>query len=263
MLETLLLSFIQSMWPLALMVTIGAVVESLSPWRLENIDRLRWLHSLVLYSAGSAVSYAVLPVGWAGVAILASKNGWGLLNSVASPNWVAVVLSIMALDLTQWVCHWTLHHVPALWRLHRVHHSDETLDVSTAFRFHPTETLFRYLVQSAVILALGVPVIAIAISVLITTIFNVWEHLNAKTPSLLRPLSLFAVTPDLHRLHHSSNAYHQNGNFGTVLSVWDRLFGTYILESEINPKMAFGLGAQNKLSFDTMANLFLDPFRKG
>jgi sterol desaturase/sphingolipid hydroxylase (fatty acid hydroxylase superfamily) len=117
-------------------------------------------------------------------------------------------------------------------------------------------------VQSAVILVLGVQLIAIVVSVLITTIFDVWEHLNAKTPALLRKLAVVAVTPDLHRLHHSSNASHQNGNFGTVLSVWDRLFGTFILESEVDPKMVFGLGPQNKLSFDTMKNLFIDPLRK-
>ena len=255
-------SLLFTLWPTGLAVIIAALLEWQLPWRREVIDRLRWLHAGMLYIMSIVLTYLVLPIGSAGIALIAENGAWGLMNVVKPPTWLSFVIGIAILDLTQWVCHWTMHHWPILWRLHRLHHSDEVLDTSTAFRFHPAEALYRSLVQAVVILAFGIPVTAVAVSAVIILVFDVWEHTNTKFAKNFNMLSPIVITPDLHRIHHSSEVRHQNGNLGTIFSFWDRMFGTYLSASELSDNLAFGLGPQNQLSFKTLASLIIDPMRK-
>ena len=260
--ETVFWSTINTLWPVALAVIAGGLLERLRPWRRWNIDRLRWLHAAILFLSGTIISYIVVPLGHAGAALLATERGWGILNHPQVPDWAAIPIGVLVLDLTQWVCHWAMHRSPLLWRIHRLHHSDEVIDVSTAFRFHPAETLGRFLVQFGVILVLGVPVTAVAVAAVLVLAFDVWEHTNMETPSGLRRLSRIVITPDLHRIHHSSDLRHNNGNLGTIFIIWDRLFRTYVPDRELDDSVTFGLGPANRLSFRTLADLVFDPVRK-
>ena len=260
--DDLLRSMILALWPVGLAVTIGALLEWLRPWRRQNVDRLRWLHAAILFILAIVITNFILPLGHAGVALVAEGNGWGLLNASPMPAWVAIVVGVLVLDLVRWACHWLMHHSPILWRMHRLHHSDEVIDTSTAFRFHPAEVVFVFLVQIVVILACGVPVAAITVSAVLVLVFDVWEHANAKTPKVLQCLSAAVITPDLHRLHHSSDRHRQNGNLGTIFSVWDRVFGTYISGREVDDQMTFGLGSGGSLDFSALYDLLIDPLRK-
>lgn len=250
-----------ALWPVALAGTIGALAERHWPWRKQLTDWLRWLHASILFVVGMLISNLALPIGHTGAALLAAERHWGLLNYISAPSWIALIVSIVIIDFIQWACHWTMHHSQLVWRIHRVHHSDEVIDTSTAFRFHPAETLYRFLAQAIAILVVGIPAIAVVVSAALFIAFNVWEHANVETPRVLRRLSGIFVTPDFHRIHHSSEARHQGSNLGTLLTIWDRLFGSYVTATQLDEKTTFGLGA-SRLSFSTLTDFLIDPWRK-
>ena len=249
-----------ALWPVAL-VTIGALAERHWPWRRQLRDWLRWLHASILFVVGALISNLALPIGHAGVALLAAERHWGLLNYISVPAWAALIASIVFIDFIQWACHWTMHRSQFVWRMHRVHHSDEVIDTSTAFRFHPAETLYRFLAQALAILVMGIPTVAVVVSGALFLAVNVWEHANVGTPQVLRRLSGIIMTPDFHRIHHSSEARYQGNNLGTLLTIWDRVFGTYVPALQLDEKTTFGLGP-SRLSFSTLIDFLIDPWRK-
>jgi sterol desaturase/sphingolipid hydroxylase (fatty acid hydroxylase superfamily) len=164
-----------------------------------------------------------------GVAALAHARGWGLLGAIVSlPTWLDVVVSVIVLDLAIYFQHRLFHAVPALWRLHRVHHTDPELDVTTGVRFHPVEMLLSLGFKAVVIAGLGPPVAAVLLFEVLLNAGSLFSHANLRLPApvdgLLRAL---LVTPDMHRVHHSSDPVETDSNFGFTLSWWDRLFGTY------------------------------------
>jgi sterol desaturase/sphingolipid hydroxylase (fatty acid hydroxylase superfamily) len=164
-----------------------------------------------------------------GVALFASKNGWGLLNYFNISYPLTLVLSVVALDLVIYFQHVLVHAVPNLWRLHRVHHADLDYDVTTGSRFHPLEIVLSMLVKSAAILALGAPAAGVVIFEVLLNATAMFNHGNVRLPlGVDRALRLLVVTPDMHRVHHSVEDNETNSNFGFNLSLWDRLFGTYI-----------------------------------
>jgi sterol desaturase/sphingolipid hydroxylase (fatty acid hydroxylase superfamily) len=253
-----------ALWPLTLAVAVAALAERYWPWREQLTDWLRWLHASVLFALGSLMSELALPIGLTGVALFAVERHWGLLNYLPVPTWITFVLGILVIDFMLWASHWAMHHSQLVWRIHRVHHSDEVLDTSTAFRFHPAEMLYKFLVQAIVIFIIGIPASSVVVFGTLLLVFNVWEHANVKTPRPLRPLSVLIVTPDFHRIHHSSEACHQSSNLGALLTIWDRIFGSFVPPSELdeNSKFRFGLGV-SPLSFSTLTDVLVDPWRNG
>jgi sterol desaturase/sphingolipid hydroxylase (fatty acid hydroxylase superfamily) len=120
------------------------------------------------------------------------------------------------------------HAVPALWRLHRMHHADLDIDVTTGARFHPIEIVLSLLIKFAAIAALGIPPAAVVLFEVLLNATSMFNHSNVRIPLALEPaLRWLVVTPDMHRVHHSIERDETNSNFGFNLSLWDRLFGTY------------------------------------
>ncbi|MDX1698011.1 MAG: sterol desaturase family protein, partial [Thiohalobacterales bacterium] len=170
----------------------------------------------------------LFPAAAVGVALYAQSRGWGLLNLLDMPAWLAIVIAVVLLDLAIYVQHFTFHAVPLLWRLHRVHHADLDFDVTTGARFHPIEIILSMLIKFGVIILLGAPVLAVVIFEVLLNATSMFNHGNVRIPRALdRLIRLFIVTPDMHRVHHSHRDYETNSNFGFNLSCWDRLFGTY------------------------------------
>ena len=206
-----------------------ALWEALAPRRRRAFQRRRrWPHNLGLLAIDTLLARLLVPAGAVGVAIAAQSHGWGLAHQLALPAWVAVPLTIVLLDLTIYFQHVAFHAVPALWRLHRVHHTDLDFDVTTGTRFHPIEILISIGIKLAAVAAIGAPPIAVlAFEVLLnaTAMFN---HANAGLPAALdAALRWLVVTPDMHRVHHSILPRETNSNFGFNLPWWDRAFGTY------------------------------------
>jgi sterol desaturase/sphingolipid hydroxylase (fatty acid hydroxylase superfamily) len=161
----------------------------------------------------------------------ASGAGVGLFNQVDAPEWLVWALTLLALDLAIWAQHRATHAIPLLWRLHRVHHLDLEVDVSTAYRFHPLEIVISLVWKGAVAIALGAPPEAVLVFEALVNASALFNHANWRLPAALeRALGLLIVTPAIHRVHHSIRPQETDSNFGFCLSIWDRLFATFRAE---------------------------------
>ena len=206
-----------------------ATWEALAPRRARLLPRrVRWLHNLALVALNSLILRLLFPLAAVGFALLAAERGWGLLNAFGVPFWGAFALSVIALDFAIYLQHVMFHAVPLLWRLHRVHHADADIDVTTGARFHPIEILLSMLIKFAAIAVLGAPAAAVLVFEVLLNATAMFNHANLRLlESVDRFQRLILVTPEMHRIHHSMEAAEANSNFGFNLPWWDRLFGTY------------------------------------
>ena len=166
------------------------------------------------------------------------------MHAVDLPFIVAVPLAVISLDLVVYAQHVVFHRVPILWRVHRVHHADPDVDVTTGVRFHPLEFLLSAVIKTAAVLALGAPALAVVIFEVVLNATSMVTHGNVSLPrSLDLVLRRLIVTPDMHRLHHSVDPLDHGSNFGFSLSVWDRIFDTYRRDAVAGAEtMTLGLG---------------------
>jgi sterol desaturase/sphingolipid hydroxylase (fatty acid hydroxylase superfamily) len=238
--------------------------EAAAPWREARQGRLvRWPGNWGIYILDILLVRILFPLGGAGIALWAERRGIGLFNLWSLPAWFAGVLAFLALDCVIYWQHRIFHLVPALWRLHRMHHTDTELDVSSGFRFHPLEILLSMLIKTAAILALGAPalaVIAFEIALNATSLFN---HSNirvrAKLDSVLR---LIVVTPAQHWIHHSTEHDETDSNFAFNLPWWDWLFGSYRAAPRKGyDGMVIGLDEFRDAGEQRLDRLVTQPFR--
>jgi sterol desaturase/sphingolipid hydroxylase (fatty acid hydroxylase superfamily) len=208
---------------------VMAIWEFIGPRRNQAIGRgLRWPSNLGVVVVDTLLVRVLFPTTAVGLALFAAARGWGMFSLLALPSWVGVVSSVVALDLAIYLQHVLFHAVPALWRLHRMHHADLEFDVTTGLRFHPIEIVLSLLIKFTVVAALGAPALAVLIFEVLLNATSMFSHGNVRVqPSLDRILRWIVVTPDMHRVHHSILSRETNSNFGFNLPWWDRLFGTY------------------------------------
>ncbi|MES9903648.1 MAG: sterol desaturase family protein [Sedimenticola sp.] len=206
-----------------------ALWETASPCRqLTRSKAVRWGNNLLLVFLNSMILRLLFPAAAVGVAVTAQEQGWGLLNIYQVPSPLALIIAVVALDFAIYVQHVMVHAIPALWRLHRVHHADPDYDVTTGARFHPIEIILSMLIKFAVIMVLGPSVAAVVVFEVMLNATAMFNHGNIQLPrGVDRLLRLLLVTPDMHRVHHSVEDDETNSNFGFSLPWWDRLFGTY------------------------------------
>jgi sterol desaturase/sphingolipid hydroxylase (fatty acid hydroxylase superfamily) len=241
-----------------------ALWEALAPRRQQAFGRAaRWPHNLGLLLVDVAVVRIVAPGAAVALALAGEVRGWGLLAALDLPPWLAIVLAVVLLDLVIYLQHVTFHAVPALWRLHRVHHTDVDVDVTTGTRFHPLEILISTALKCAAVVAIGAPAVAVlAFEVLLsaTALFN---HGNVRMPRRLdRALRWIVVTPDMHRVHHSIIGTETNSNFGFNLPWWDRLFGTYRAQPAAgHPAMTTGIDVFREREDLRLDRLLVQPLR--
>lgn len=243
-----------------------AAWEFLAPRRDRAVTRLRrWPSNLGVLGLDIFVVRLVWPAAAVGVALYGEAQGWGLLNAVAVPYWAAVVLSVLVLDLAIYAQHVVFHHVPWLWRLHRMHHADLDFDVTTALRFHPIEILLSMAIKAVLVLLLGAPALAVLIFEVLLNATAMFNHGNVSLPvGLDRVVRWFLVTPDMHRVHHSIVKAETDSNFGFNLPWWDRLFGTYRGQPEAgHDGMTIGLDQFRDPAELRLDRLLTQPFREG
>ncbi len=210
-------------------LTVMAVWEVLAPRRVRSIPRAgRWPANLGIVVLNTALVRLLLPTAAVGVALSAQAHGWGLFSRYTLPSWAVIVGGVILLDFIIYLQHVMFHAVPALWRLHRMHHADLDIDVTTGARFHPVEIVLSMLIKFAAIAALGVSPAAVVLFEVLLNATSMFNHANARIPLAVEPvLRWLVVTPDMHRVHHSIERDETDSNFGFNLSLWDRLFGTY------------------------------------
>ena len=210
------------------LLVVLAVAERLAPRRTDTHDRpLRWRVNFFLTLLNLA-AMSVLPISLVGAALWAGTRGWGLLHHVHLPAAAVIVVTLLVRAFISFLTHYLNHVVPLFWRVHRVHHLDTELDVSSTVRFHPLEFPIALLSGVPIVLAFGPSAPALIFYELLDVAVTLWSHSNVRLPGRVdRLLRYVVVTPDLHRVHHSAWRPETNSNFGAVFPLWDVIFGTF------------------------------------
>jgi sterol desaturase/sphingolipid hydroxylase (fatty acid hydroxylase superfamily) len=188
----------------------------------------RWLANISIIVADSLVVRLLFPVVPISLAATAQTKSWGLFNHLGIPGWVELIAGLIILDLIIYLQHRLFHRIPLLWRLHRMHHTDLDLDVSTGTRFHPLEIVLSLLIKMAAVLLFGLSPLTVLLFEILLNATSLFNHANLALPLPVdRWLRLLLVTPDMHRVHHSVIPKETDSNFGFCQPWWDRLLGTY------------------------------------
>ena len=249
----------------ALLLTGLSLAEALWPRRKRHHPRAeRWITHILLMAGSSLLLRVAFPLAAVGYAALMNEKGIGLFNLIALPVWLEVVIAMILLDLAIWAQHLVMHHVPPLWALHRVHHGDEDLDASSGIRFHPFEMLISLGFKLVVITLLGPAALAVFLFEILLNASSLFEHASLAIPKRVdTALRKLIVTPDMHRVHHSVFPEETNSNFGFCLSVWDRLFRTYVPEPRDGHEgMALGLDVRPEGDPSSLAWTLTSPFSR-
>ena len=242
-----------------------AVWELVTPRRTRQHSKsVRWLNNLAIMVLNGLIVRLGIPLAAVGTAVAAQNQNLGLLNIVEMPAVMAIVVAILALDFILYLQHLVFHHVDFLWRLHRMHHADLDVDVTTGLRFHPIEIVLSMAIKMAAVLVLGAPVLAVIAFEVLLNASSLFNHANIYIPEKVdRILRYFIVTPDMHRVHHSVERMETNSNFGFNVPWWDYLFRTYRATPQAG-QIGMNVGIEY---FRTPRDLWLDhlliqPFRK-
>ncbi len=240
-----------------------ATWEYLNPKRkLSQNKSRRWVNNIALVIFSTVLVRLLIPTAAIGSAYLVEQNQWGIINTFELPALLKFVIAFLLLDLFIYWQHAMFHVLPVLWRFHRVHHADMDIDVSTGLRFHPVEIFLSIMLKIFIIVMLGAPLLAVILFEVILNLSSMFTHsninLNAKLERILR---WFIVTPDMHRIHHSVRENETNSNFCFNLSLWDRIFGTYIHKPKDGQMtMTIGLEHFRDPEYQKLKSLLFMPF---
>jgi sterol desaturase/sphingolipid hydroxylase (fatty acid hydroxylase superfamily) len=246
-------------------LTAMAAWEVLAPRRKLSVGRApRWPGNLGIVVVDALAVRVLIPTAAVGIAVIAAQRGWGLFNIAPWPAWLEFVLGFAILDLVIYAQHVAFHKVPVLWRLHRMHHADLDIDVTTGLRFHPIEILISMGIKIVVVVLVGVPALAVLAFEVVLNATSMFNHANVKMPAWLdRIVRLVIVTPDMHRVHHSILRHETDSNFGFNMPWWDRLFGTYRAAPEAGHEgMTLGITMFRDPGESRLDRLITQPFRE-
>jgi len=250
----------------AAVLTLLMAWELLAPRRQLTVGRgRRWPGNVGVVLIDTLLVRLLFPTAAVGLALVAEAKGWGLLNLVAAPDWLALLATIILLDLIIYAQHVLFHAAPLLWRLHRMHHADLDIDVTTGVRFHPVEILLSMVIKLGAVVVLGAPALGVMIFEVLLNATSMFNHSNVRLPvGVDRWLRRILVTPDMHRVHHSIVARETNSNFGFNLPWWDWLFGTYRAQPAAgHVAMEIGLPQFRDPSELRLDRMLLQPLRRG
>jgi sterol desaturase/sphingolipid hydroxylase (fatty acid hydroxylase superfamily) len=238
--------------------------EALSPRRIQPQNRQRrWPINLGLAAFNSLIMR--LSIGsWAYLsAVNATENSIGLLNAFAAPKWLAIVVTLLFLDFVIYCQHIISHRWIVLWRLHQVHHTDLAFDATTAVRFHPLEIVISMCYKTLCVYIIGANPWAVLVFEILLNGAATFNHSNINLPSTLNKIMrTVLVTPDMHRIHHSTDPIEYNSNYGFCLSCWDRVCNTYTPEpKQPQTTMDIGLKPYRDPQILNFIALLLLPFK--
>lgn len=245
---------------------VMAILESIFTRRELLLSKnKRWLNNIILVFLNTIIIRVLFPTAAIAISIYAHNNGIGLFNILELTIVNTVILSIILMDLIIYWQHRLFHTINFFWKFHLVHHSDMDYDVTTGFRFHPVEIIFSMIIKFVFILILGVPVIAIICFEVLLSSFAIFNHSNIRIPKKIDAfLRLFIVTPDMHRVHHSVSHQELNSNYGFNISLWDKIFKSYIAKPKKGyTNMTIGLATlQDENKTVSIFNILKMPFNK-
>jgi sterol desaturase/sphingolipid hydroxylase (fatty acid hydroxylase superfamily) len=241
-----------------------ALWEYRSPKRDLQIQKsTRWVRNLSLIIISNLAVRLLVPITAASVAVYAEQYKIGLWYLLSIPLPAATIISIILLDLLIYAQHILFHYAPLFWRIHKIHHIDQDIDVTTGLRFHPLEIILSALIKCMFVLLLRVPLMAIILFEILLNAMSMFSHANISLPKRFdKYLRLFIVTPDMHRVHHSVLQDETNSNFGFNLSCWDHLFRTHKAQPKLGHlQMNIGLDEFQDKNKTTLLDIIMIPFR--
>lgn len=256
--------------PLVRLSAFGGIFALMTIWEFaaprrerRQTRRFRWWSNIGVSVLDTVAVRLLIPLTAVALAEVADDRAWGLFNTLEVWPWVAVVVSFVVLDMVIWVQHVVFHAIPILWRVHRMHHADIDLDVTSGVRFHPIEILLSMLIKFAAVLLLGAPAAAVLIFEVALNATSMFNHSNVNIPRPLdRVVRWLVVTPDMHRVHHSVEPHETNSNFGFNFPWWDRLFGTYRAQPEAgHDGMTLGLEDRQDPGENRLDKMLIHPFQ--
>ncbi|SOB57064.1 Fatty acid hydroxylase superfamily protein [Pseudodesulfovibrio profundus] len=245
-----------------ILIAMG-VAETLWPRRVLDAPKAkRWFSNVGISFVSAGLVRLLLPLVPTVLALYCTEQGWGLLNILEVPYWFAFILSVLILDMLIYGQHVAFHYYPILWRLHRMHHADINIDASTGIRFHPIEIFLSMVIKLVSILVLGPPASAVLTFEVLLNGSAMFNHANVfipiRTDATLRQ---FLVTPDMHRVHHSTHRREYNTNYGFCFPWWDRMFKTYTAQpAEGHTGMKIGLNIFRDSRYHGLFSMLRIPF---
>jgi len=255
-------AFLMNVAVVSTIMTVAALIEAAVPMfaRTSRIPGRR--------AANLGLTVVVFLLNWSlssAAAILAlavSLQPTDLATRLGVPMAVQIVAGIVILDFSAgYLAHRALHLFPILWRFHRVHHSDDFVDVTTTYRTHPVETVWRFLFVILPVWMIGIPAQAVVIQRLVSATNGILEHGNIRLWGPLdRVLSLVWVTPNVHKIHHSRDLAETNSNYGNVLTIYDRMLGTFT-SSDRAASVVYGLDDVDPARMGSFGALMSMPFQ--
>ena len=240
-----------------------SLLEFFLPRReLEESKKKRWFSNLSLIFIGNICVKLFLPITVIEFSLWVQSHDLGFLNFLAVPQFFTFVLGLLFLDLAIYVQHVIFHKVNFLWKIHRVHHVDKDIDVTTGLRFHPLEIILSLFIKISVVFLLGISPFTIFVFEIILNTTSMFNHSNLSLPLYLdKILRFFVVTPDMHRVHHSVYLKETDSNFGFNLPWWDYLFNTYVSQpKDGHRKMKIGMKHFRSKKYISLLVLLLLPF---
>ena len=242
---------------------VMALWELAAPRKLLTSSKsVRWLSNLSITFLNTFLVRVIFPLMAIDVAFISAERGWGIFNNVGVPGIAAGIICVITLDLVIYAQHVMFHLVGPFWRLHRMHHTDLDIDLTTGSRFHPVEIILSMIIKMATVVLLGAPAWSVLVFEVLLNGTAMFNHANAYIPlGLDSVLRLFFVTPDMHRVHHSPIIKETNSNYGFNLPWWDRLFGTYIAQPAMgHTDMKIGLANYRDPKKLTLPWMLIIPF---
>lgn len=256
------LASLQKLSWVAICMTFFWIIEGAFPAAVLNYKK--WKHATVnlFLLLTSMIINAIFGIAAAGIFIWVSDSSFGLLYLVDLPVWVELILGIVLLDfIAQFGVHYLLHKYTFLWRFHMVHHSDTHLDVTSGTRHHPGDYIFRELFSLLAVVIGGLPFAFYLVYRIVTILFTYWTHANFDLPDWLdKALSYIIVTPRMHKFHHHYERPWTDSNFGNILSIWDRMFGTFV-RADVS-EVKYGLDVIDNSRSEDLAYQLKVPFDK-
>lgn len=246
--------------------TVIALLESAFPRRTRRLSRARrWPSNIGISLLNQVVIRLGLPATAIALAVLGEEQGWGLFGQLSLVPWLEILAAVLILDLVIYWQHRLYHVIPVLWCFHRMHHADIEFDVSTGIRFHPVSVLLSAAIKLGTVFLVGPAPLAVLIFEVLLNATSLFNHSNLGIPHTLdRALRLLVVTPDMHRVHHSSAPDETNRNFGFNFPWWDRIFRSYRAQpAKGHHDMQVGLTAFRQEPELRLDRMLTQPFRGG
>lgn len=212
---------------LLVLMSLLSVVETFVPFSRKKWRGRHFVPNVLLTSITLCLNFA-FNAGSILVTEALGARHLGLLSAVRLSPAAGVVISVVVLDASTYLCHRLMHASPALWRAHSVHHADPLVDVTTALRFHPIETVCRFAFLMAPAWMLGLPAEGFAAYRVMSAAAALYEHMNVRLWQPLDAALAFVFgTPNMHKIHHSRVESETNTNYGNIFSIFDRVLGTF------------------------------------